>query len=390
MPDLTPTRSNSRVDIGVHESSGVVVDFAEISPDVDEHLTVSPSKLLAVRKDDEELSKIRDPSIRKFYSQQNCQVDALLEAHQVTVTDQSTPNDNSDTGGVRTSRVSLIANIFLLLIKSFVFYVSGSLSIFASVLDSFLDLVSGTILALTTRISRNHDKIKYPAGKKRAEPLGVIVFATLMGIVSVQVIIEAIQRLIQSSFEVQFSILDLLLMASVVLIKLLLWLYCRQFASKSSAAEALAQDHSNDVLTNIFGTTCAYLSTILYGWVDPAGAIVFSLYILYTWVSTLFEQISVMMGRSASPALVKKLTFVALNHDPRITQLCTVRAFHFGSNVFVEIDIVLPPEMPLEEAHGIGESLQNKLEKLSEVERAFVHIDIDPHHDVEDEHGIQL
>ena len=36
---------------------------------------------------------------------------------------------------------------------------------------------------------------------------------------------------------------------------------------------------------------------------------------------------------------------------------------------------MLPEEMPLREAHDIGESLQIKLELLDEVERAFVHLD---------------
>lgn len=42
---------------------------------------------------------------------------------------------------------------------------------------------------------------------------------------------------------------------------------------------------------------------------------------------------------------------------------------HMGANVHVEIDIVLPPEMPLHEAHDIGEGLQHKLERLPEVDR---------------------
>ena len=34
----------------------------------------------------------------------------------------------------------------------------------------------------------------------------------------------------------------------------------------------------------------------------------------------------------------------------------------------------------MKEAHAIGESLQNKLEKLPEVERAFVHLDFECEH----------
>jgi divalent metal cation (Fe/Co/Zn/Cd) transporter len=47
----------------------------------------------------------------------------------------------------------------------------------------------------------------------------------------------------------------------------------------------------------------------------------------------------------------------------------TVRAFYFGTSYLVEVDIVLPENMVLKEAHDIGESLQKKIEDLPDVER---------------------
>ena len=54
--------------------------------------------------------------------------------------------------------------------------------------------------------------------------------------------------------------------------------------------------------------------------------------------------------------------------------LSRCRAYTFGKSFFVEVDIVLAPDMPLHQAHDIGEALQNKLEALPEVERAFCHL----------------
>jgi divalent metal cation (Fe/Co/Zn/Cd) transporter len=45
-----------------------------------------------------------------------------------------------------------------------------------------------------------------------------------------------------------------------------------------------------------------------------------------------------------------------------------------------QVDIELPEEMYLREAHNIGEALQNKLEALPEVERAYVHLDYESTH----------
>ena len=49
-------------------------------------------------------------------------------------------------------------------------------------------------------------------------------------------------------------------------------------------------------------------------------------------------------------------------------------------SVVEQVDIELPEDQPLREAHEIGESLQIKIEELPEVERAFVHLDTECEH----------
>ena len=87
-----------------------------------------------------------------------------------------------------------------------------------------------------------------------------------------------------------------------------------------------------------------------------------------------------MTGKTASPELLQTLTFIARNHHEDIVAIDTVRAYHYGYKYIVELDIVLDPEMPLRDAHDIGEALQNKLESIEKVERAFVHLDYEWEH----------
>ena len=44
----------------------------------------------------------------------------------------------------------------------------------------------------------------------------------------------------------------------------------------------------------------------------------------------------------------------------------------------MEVDIVMDADTPLHVSHDVSELLQNKLEALPHVERAFVHVDYDP------------
>lgn len=46
----------------------------------------------------------------------------------------------------------------------------------------------------------------------------------------------------------------------------------------------------------------------------------------------------------------------------------------------------MDPETKLRESHDVSQELQRKLEGLADVERAFVHVDYDYEHDVNEEH----
>jgi len=180
--------------------------------------------------------------------------------------------------------------------------------------------------------------------------------------------------------------LPISLVASAIFIKILLYIYCRVLTS--STGQTLAQDHRNDIVLNSFGLTTAILGSRIIWWIDPVGGLLIAIIILRSWIFTGYKQIILLIGKAAPSLIKNKLTYIAMNHSPEILKVDTCRAFYVGSNLYVELDIVLPEEMPLKQTHDIGESLQIKLESLSEVERAFVHVDYEFSHKAEDEHKL--
>ncbi|CAH9103791.1 unnamed protein product [Cuscuta epithymum] len=279
-------------------------------------------------------------------------------------------------------RISNIANMVLFAAKVYASVRSGSLAIIASTLDSLLDLLSGFILWFTSFSMQTPNPYQYPIGKKRMQPLGILVFASVMATLGLQIILESVRNLI--SKESNFSLTKeqerwvIVIMLLVTLVKLALVFYCRSFTNE--IVKAYAQDHFFDVITNIIGLVAALLAQYIAHWIDPAGAIILACYTIKTWSSTVLENVNSLVGKSATPEFLKKLTYLCWNHHKAIRHIDTVRAYTFGSHYFVEVDIVLPADMPLQEAHDIGESLQEKLELLEEIERAFVHLDYEYSH----------
>jgi len=69
-----------------------------------------------------------------------------------------------------------------------------------------------------------------------------------------------------------------------------------------------------------------------------------------------------------------------MTHSPSIRAIDTVRAYHSGPRLIVEVDIVMYPEDTLRNTHDTAEELQTKLESLPNVERAYVHVDYETSH----------
>ncbi|KAE9458473.1 hypothetical protein C3L33_09633, partial [Rhododendron williamsianum] len=250
--------------------------------------------------------------------------------------------------------VSNIANLVLFMAKVYASYQSRSLAVIASTLDSFLDLLSGFILWFTSHAMKTPNQYHYPIGKKRMQPVNGP----------------------EVNHEKEMWMIGI--MVSVTVVKFVLMLYCRSF--KNGIVRAYAQDHLFDVVTNSVGLAAAVLAIQYYWWIDPTGAILIALYTIGTWSRTVLENVHALIGRTAPPDFLAKLTYLIWNHHEKIKHIDTVRAYTFGSHYFVEVDIVLPEDMLLSQAHNIGEKLQEKLEQLSEVERAFVHIDFEFSH----------
>ncbi|KAG2675103.1 hypothetical protein I3843_13G149300 [Carya illinoinensis] len=281
----------------------------------------------------------------------------------------------------RAMQISNYANIVLLAFKLYATIKTGSIAIAASTLDSFLDLMAGGILWFTHLSMKSINIYKYPIGKLRMQPVGIIVFAAVMATLGFQILIQAVEQLVEGKGSEDMSsnqmIWMCIIMISATVVKLALWMYCRN--SGNEIVRAYAQDHFFDVITNVVGLVAAVLGDVFYWWIDPVGAILLAVYTVTNWSKTVLENAVSLVGQSAPPEVLQKLTYLVIRH-PQVKRIDTVRAYTFGVLYFVEVDIELPEDLPLKEAHFIGESLQDKIEKLPEVERAFVHLDFECEH----------
>ncbi|CAO3590840.1 unnamed protein product [Absidia cylindrospora] len=339
----------------------------------------NPLFLGTSKKTEDDLKNLKkqgsSKKVRQFYREQNNLIDDMLGP-------LNPLNEEEQEKQLLKLKIavygSVVANVILFALQLVAAITSGSLSIFATMADAFMDLLSSVVLMWASRQAARPNLNKYPAGKARMETAGIIVFSCLMGCVALFLIIESGQKLSSKDAEPDLSPMAIAMVATALAVKLLLYIYCVSLSHHSSA-KVLAQDHRNDLLVNALGLLTGIIGTRLASWVDPVGCILIALIILTSWINTLIENIQLIVGKSADVGFLQRVTYIALTH-PGVRQVDTCRAYFAGNNLFVEVDIVLPPDMPLSESHDIGEALQIKLESLPNVERAFVHADYETSH----------
>jgi len=287
----------------------------------------------------------------------------------------------------RLALLTLIINVTLMIIKAVASYMSGSLSIISSLVDSLVDITSGLVIWVTARAIKKRDPYLYPRGRTRLEPLALVIVSVVMAVASVQMLSQAIKGIIEKDIHPDVRLPSILIMITTIAVKLGLFIACRMHKEDASIS-VLAQDHRNDCVSNTVALLCAYGSKQFWIYLDPIGAILVSIYIALTWYQTGKEQLKILSGRSAEPEFINRIIKICIDHDTEVQFIDTVYVYHFGLHFLVEVHIVLDPEMALRKAHDISEALQIKLEALPEVERAFVHCDYEFEHQPQDEHKV--
>ena len=280
-------------------------------------------------------------------------------------------------------RGSFVANLLLAVLQTYAAVSAGSsLSLFTTMADAIFDPLSNVTLIVCNRAVKKVDPRRFPSGKARIETAGNIVFCFLMTAVSWIIIVMSLLELKQGSPEQTkpLHLPSVIAVAIAGVTKLALFCYCWTLRNIYSQIRILWEDHRNDLFINGFGLLTSVGGSKLKWWIDPMGAIMLSFLISYLWLSTAYSEFQLLIGVTADTQMQQWITYISMTHSPTILAIDTVRAYHSGPRIIVEVDVVMEPSETLRKTHDVAEELQMKLESLPHVERAYVHIDFETSH----------
>lgn len=325
-------------------------------------------------------NKRSERQIRDFYEAQNEHIERLLKPISAHADEDKQDRESSALKVKIAVYASIAANFALAGLQMYAAISSLSLSLFATAADSVFDPFANLVLNWLHRKSENVDERKWPIGGSRFEPIGNITYAALMGMVSAILVVESIKELATGDGDKKLHIASLIAVGVAFVTKAILAIYCFGLRKYSSQVEVLYQDHRNDLFINGFGIFTSAAGATIAGWIDPAGALIISLAIITSWTRTAFGEFKTLAGAAAPTDFLQLVTYNAALFSDEIQAIESVRAYSSGPRYIVEIDIVMHPETPLWKSHDLSQALQDNLESLPMVERAFIHVDHEVEH----------
>jgi divalent metal cation (Fe/Co/Zn/Cd) transporter len=341
--------------------------------------TVSPHGLFSPTGDGETNGKVkRTPKSLYKLPDENS---PLLRDEEGSLREISFDNDDDDAADSGSPIVTvavyinLVANFILLIGKIAVIALTSSLSVLASLVDAALDFLSTAIVWTTTKLIAHQDQYAYPIGRRRLEPVGVLVFSVIMVTSFFQVALECFNRLTSGDRRiVELGLPAIAIMIGTVVIKGFCWLWSRLI--KNSSVQALAQDAMTDVVFNTFSIIFPLVGFYAeIWWLDALGGLILSVFVMFNWASTSSVHIRNLTGAACTADQRNVLLYLTMRFAKTIKYIQGLQAYHAGDKLNVEVDIVLDEHTSLKDSHDLSESLQYVLESVPIVDRAFVHAD---------------
>ena len=259
------------------------------------------------------------------------------------------------------TQASLGVALVLILVKVSGWWLTESVSLLASLLDSSADLVASMLTFLAVRwalIPPDHD---HRFGHGKAEALAALAQSMFILGSAVMLTLQAIGRLTNPQPIANTDIGIAVMLFSIVLTALLVvFQYSVVRRTGSTAIQADALHYATDLLSNLAVIIALLLSAWGMARADALIGLLIAAYVAWSAVQITRVALNQLMDRELPDDIAQHARELALN-VPGVQRIASQRTRQSGNVYFFELYIVLDDRLPLRAAHDIGDQVKAAL-----------------------------
>ena len=274
------------------------------------------------------------------------------------------------------SILGIVCNIFLLIIKGSIGFITNSQSMIADSFNSFGDVFSSLMTYIGNKISSKKPDDDHNLGHGKAEYIYSFLISIVMIITSYTVIKNAVFTFIHNN-EIEFNYILVIVCIITIITKLSLYLYTRKVYKKHKniLVEANSKDHRNDCFITTFTLISAVLGIYGYKLIDIIVGILIGIWILYTALKILKESYDVLMDKTMSEETKDKVLEI-IKSNKQVDKIANFKSTPVGYKYQVSFTIFVDGNLSTFKSHEIANNLEKEIEKkIDEVYLCVIHVD---------------
>jgi len=273
------------------------------------------------------------------------------------------------------SVASVITAGFLIVAKLAAWYMTGSVGLLASLVDSVMDSIASLINLFAIRYALQPADAEHRFGHGKAEPLAGLTQAAFIAGSAIFLVFHAIDRLrlAQPLEQVGIGVGVMILAIVMTLILLAIQRYVIR-KTDSTAIRADSLHYATDLLTNVSILLALYLTTLGWTWADPVFAIAVAIYIFYSAFHIGQDSFQQLMDRELPADILEKIQATAMSH-PEVTGTHEMRTRQSGQTRFVQLHLELDEDMSLKRAHEIADEVEMEIKAFLPGAEVLIHQD---------------
>jgi len=251
--------------------------------------------------------------------------------------------------------------VLLIAVKGVAWFMTGSMSVMASLVDSLMDAAASLINLLAVRYSLKSADQDHQFGHGKAESLAGLGQACFIAGSAIFLLIHTVERLHHPQ-PLQEVNVGLWVMVFAICATLLLLAFQGYVIKKtnSAAIRADALHYKTDLLTN--SAIIAALFFAASGWplLDPLGALAIGGYILYSAWQIGQEAMQVLMDHELPEETRQRICDLVLANTD-VLGLHDLRTRQSGQTMLIQFHLDLDQTLPLAEAHQVADEVENAI-----------------------------
>jgi ferrous-iron efflux pump FieF len=274
------------------------------------------------------------------------------------------------------SIASMSVAAILIVAKTVAWLLTDSVSMLSSLIDSALDLVSSLITFAAIRLALSPADEDHRFGHGKAEALAGVAQAGFIAASAGGLLLTVIDRFLHPK-PVQEEYVGALVSALAIVLTFGLMLFQGHVVRRtgSLAVSADRAHYTTDLVTNIAVGVGIWLSSRLgQPMIDLAVAVGVALYLAVGAWSIGRHSIDVLMDRELPAGERQKILEIVRRH-PGVRNVHDLRTRSSGLHQFIQLHLVLHPNMSLGRAHVISDSVETSIREAFPQAEVIVHID---------------